>query len=667
MKAMTAALIVCLLVIGIRGHECRGNGGLDATIGTPVSLCRYENFEWKNMLSIEFVKHKNYIFPRRPDDATVDARVYCAHLPCVNNKRSPARPNRTLVSIRPDVFPERTHFDAEDFFLKNPIYIYLRNEHVIPQYVDILVPVIQTVNRKGADNNTTRPAIRKAGLVIINKEMMDLLYASSFPQDPMITVKLLVADSGALIGYEILSPEIDGLQSFVTQSLQSWEFLPATENGAAVTGTLVAQVDWARQLAESEYNTYSKNRTEFLMSGIVPPASHMDELLADRDRLFMPEPVELHITRSIFIPGESSSWTSTLYDRDSPYFPHTTNESMNNLRGQLERTSPREPDTRDTLVGIHSGKVVVSGTWVGGRAELSVKSSFAPIADLPALLAAQAYMKNNGRLSDEGFFEIDVFPKTQVHRENIRCILFKGSPRNSESHAELPSPANITRQIQSLELPVAPAVGARRGSATADVYIDEEGKVTWVDIIKASSPEMGFALRAAMEACRFYPFRRDGRPAPAVLRRKETFDLVPAGKRTINFTRARWADAPREIDNCPMSINLDLEAGTVVLDEGALDEAISPLVMRTPVFPLSVDTRESGVVELAFVVDENGRVRAPKIVFATGEKAFVYSAIQGLSTWGFTTPRKNGRAVCVSRNIKFIYEQGRVSIKRVGT
>ncbi len=84
-----------------------------------------------------------------------------------------------------------------------------------------------------------------------------------------------------------------------------------------------------------------------------------------------------------------------------------------------------------------------------------------------------------------------------------------------------------------------------------------------------------------------------------------------------------------------------------------LDLPVKVVSQRTPVFPLSVQSRlTQGQAKLEFLIDEEGRVRLPRIVTAA-DPAFGYAAIQAVSAWRFEPPKASGKPVVARVRLPF--------------
>jgi TonB family protein len=74
--------------------------------------------------------------------------------------------------------------------------------------------------------------------------------------------------------------------------------------------------------------------------------------------------------------------------------------------------------------------------------------------------------------------------------------------------------------------PYADAVARKRGSAEVKVLVGSEGNVIATQVVKASSPEFGLSLAAAMEAWTFHPAFKDGKRTMALTKREFKFNIT---------------------------------------------------------------------------------------------------------------------------------------------
>jgi len=201
-----------------------------------------------------------------------------------------------------------------------------------------------------------------------------------------------------------------------------------------------------------------------------------------------------------------------------------------------------------------------------------------------------------------------------------------------------PRPTGTVRPIY----PYALLRAKKEGRAVIRYIVGPTGRIVQADIGEASAPELGRALQAAVECFTYEPALKGGRPCPALqgfqqeFNRDESWFIV--GEEDLALLR-------RE-EKKPESI----------LSLRDLDAKLKPLSRRPPRFPLSVKaevTKGEAVIE--FLIDEDGRVRLPRIVSAS-EEAFGYAAVQGVATWRFEPPSRGGRPVVVRVQVPISFD-----------
>ena len=293
----------------------------------------------------------------------------------------------------------------------------------------------------------------------------------------------------------------------------------------------------------------------------------------------------------------------------------------------------------------------------GNATGVTIDDSVCPLFDFPAACAAMM----SKYPAPEGA------PKSSKYPHSFTFIPKEGL-LPAGTLFEIKSPGRLSpmggsrvtvRSLARLSVPIVPEKSSREGKtgkAVADVHVDERGQVTRVDIVDAKHPAMGHALRAALEACEFKPFKTNGKATPVILRREEYFYNKTQNKEAVY---AEYQTGRRTVmeERTVFSLNLDLPPDVAVEPAVGLDSPIQPLVRTKALFPLSVKAESKGTAVIEFVIDEAGRVRSPKIVSAS-HAAFGYSAVQALSTWGFLGPEKDGRPLCVTTTVEYTFEKG---------
>lgn len=177
-----------------------------------------------------------------------------------------------------------------------------------------------------------------------------------------------------------------------------------------------------------------------------------------------------------------------------------------------------------------------------------------------------------------------------------------------------------------------------KGEATVGLVINEQGKVIYAKVKKATHPEFGGATLAMVEAWEFEPALKDGRPTRCVFSFQQ------------KFSRYDPDVAPdREV----AMAQLEQQHPDRIVGAGKLDAALKPATTRSPVFPVSLaESTEKGQALVEILIDKEGRVCLPRVVSAS-EPAFGWSAVQAVSFWRFEPPTMKGHAVVTRIRIPF--------------
>lgn len=154
------------------------------------------------------------------------------------------------------------------------------------------------------------------------------------------------------------------------------------------------------------------------------------------------------------------------------------------------------------------------------------------------------------------------------------------------------TPAKITGIARPV-YPHALLVQRKEGKARVSYMIDERGRVTKAEVVEATAPEFGLALRAAVERFNYEPALKKGRPIPSFATFVQEFDEDERYQLVSDLDRALLR---REAKN-PQSI--------IALSE--LDRKLVPISRKPPVYPLSErQSGRAGEAVIEFVVDEDG-------------------------------------------------------------
>jgi TonB family protein len=161
------------------------------------------------------------------------------------------------------------------------------------------------------------------------------------------------------------------------------------------------------------------------------------------------------------------------------------------------------------------------------------------------------------------------------------------------------------------------------GSAVVEFEIAENGRTRNPDVVSASAPEFGAALKAAVETWGFKPPARS--ETQTALRVRVTRDFAPSH------------------DGVKSELLTALKPGGPGIGGAAgLDQKLKPLWRGFPAYPqelLAENLTGEAVVE--FVVDRRGRVSLPMIVSASRPE-FGWAAVTAVNQWVFVPPTSKG-------------------------
>lgn len=201
---------------------------------------------------------------------------------------------------------------------------------------------------------------------------------------------------------------------------------------------------------------------------------------------------------------------------------------------------------------------------------------------------------------------------------------------------------DVPPTIQNVLIPVYPYAMRRddtRGKATAVCMIASSGRISEIEIVESSAPEFGLALAAALQGFVFEPARKEGKPVPFVFHFSQEFN---------------YRELPDEEADRLIGIERDHPERIVGL--GDLDTRLKPIARRAPLFPLGVAADvDHGTAIIECLIDEDGRVRVPRVAKATAP-AFGYAAVQAVSAWWFEPPIANGHKAIVRVSIPFEFK-----------
>lgn len=197
-------------------------------------------------------------------------------------------------------------------------------------------------------------------------------------------------------------------------------------------------------------------------------------------------------------------------------------------------------------------------------------------------------------------------------------------------------------------------VAGTKGKASVLFVVDELGYPQAVTVQEATHPEFGHALKAAMEAWRFEPAQKDGKPSRALLSRTQAFSLTNRDLLITSETRR---------------LRKMLEADTTEKFT-AFSELETPpkaIYRMRPIYPL--DLREQGgkgEATVEFIIDRQGIPQLARVIAASCPE-FGWSALTAIREWRFTPGSKDGKPVEVRVRQPFAFSaEDAVAGERIG-
>jgi TonB family protein len=192
-----------------------------------------------------------------------------------------------------------------------------------------------------------------------------------------------------------------------------------------------------------------------------------------------------------------------------------------------------------------------------------------------------------------------------------------------------PKPANVVSAVYPFEL----LRDGVNGTAEVRFLVNPSGEAEQAIVVKASRPEFGQALLAMLDAWKFQPAMKDGKPTQTVLDIQQEFSDfagdVPVSDEMKDLLYQLKQEKPAL---CPIK---DLDARPQLIAQ------------PPPAFPSTLIGKvDKGQAVVEFIIDHDGNVQLPRIVSAT-DPAFGYAAAQGVMAWKFASLTSHGQPVAV--------------------
>jgi TonB family protein len=181
------------------------------------------------------------------------------------------------------------------------------------------------------------------------------------------------------------------------------------------------------------------------------------------------------------------------------------------------------------------------------------------------------------------------------------------------------------------------ALAGVEGKAEIELLVPEDGMPERVNVVSATAPEFGAALKAMAEACLINPAIKHGRQSRSLMRRRQKFS---PGSNNLTFNHET-----RQLITLLKSRPAEIAA------LGDLDEKPTALYQPAPSYPRAYDDSHiTGTAEVEFFIDPKGQAQLPRIISASTPE-FGWSAVTAVQQWLYQPPKKNGREVFVRARI----------------
>ncbi len=274
-----------------------------------------------------------------------------------------------------------------------------------------------------------------------------------------------------------------------------------------------------------------------------------------------------------------------------------------------------------------------------------VARSLNPEFNAPALEAVSAWEFEPGRRDGVPVYthmQVPVyFAMRDTPEGGYDPLVVERSGRDSTLPEDLR--VDVEPKIRGLLSPVYPYELLRdgtRGSAQVNYVVDSQGGVIASRVVKASRPEFGLAVQAAVERFEYDPGLKNGRPNAAALGFQQDFEdygpLVSNADHRLLHLEAKHPERIAKLAD--------------------LDTPPKATVTRSPIFPRSLAGKVAkGEALIEFIVDEDGSPHLARVVSAS-DPAFGYAAAQAVSMWRFDPPTSKGQGAVVKVRVPFVFK-----------
>jgi TonB family protein len=180
---------------------------------------------------------------------------------------------------------------------------------------------------------------------------------------------------------------------------------------------------------------------------------------------------------------------------------------------------------------------------------------------------------------------------------------------------------------------------SKTGRATVTFIVDPLGNARGAEVKTASEPEFGAATAAMVEAMKFEPATKAGKPCFALLTFEQVFNQIGAASPVDEPTK-ELVDA--------------LNHGSAkIFSPTEVDAMPKPTFRVPPELPETLKkSGEVATAQIEIIIDPSGRARLPRILEATRDD-FGWAAATAASRWIFQPALKDGQPVYLRVIIPF--------------
>ncbi|MBK8858709.1 MAG: TonB family protein [Opitutaceae bacterium] len=182
---------------------------------------------------------------------------------------------------------------------------------------------------------------------------------------------------------------------------------------------------------------------------------------------------------------------------------------------------------------------------------------------------------------------------------------------------------------------------SKTGRATVTFIVDRLGNAREAQVETASEPEFGAATAAMVEAMKFEPATKAGKPCSALLTFEQVFNQIGATSPVDEPTK----DLVQAINKGSAKIYAPTE----------VDAMPKPTFRVPPELPEGLrKSGEAAAAQIEVIIDLSGRARLPRVLTATHDN-FGWAAATAASRWMFQPVLKDGQPVYLRVVIPFKY------------